>query len=204
MDLSDRQQQLLLDLRELREALRDRSRSRHRRLNPFAEDLADWQERGRFWTGEEREITLYDSATLIGDVEIGRGTWVGPFCLLDGSGGLRIGAWCSIATGAQLLSHDTVRWALSGGRIGPERTPTSVGDRCFIGTHAVILRGSKIGDGCVVGAGAVVSGEVPASTIVAGVPARRIGRVVEVAGEIKLQYDEPPSGAAADVMRETS
>lgn len=194
MELTERQEQLLIELGDLRSVLRDRTRARHQRLNPFAEDLADWRERGRFWAGEDRAITIYDSATLIGDVDIGRETWIGPFCLLDGSGGLRIGEFCSIATGAQLLSHDTVRWALSGGRVGAERTPTSIGDRCFIGTHAVVLRGARIGDRCVVGAGAVVSGEVAAGTIVAGVPARRIGVVAEVAGQIELQYDDAASG----------
>jgi acetyltransferase-like isoleucine patch superfamily enzyme len=199
--LSDRQQQLLSDLRELRSALRDRTRAQHQRLNPFVEDLADWQERGRFWAGEDRDITIYDSATLIGAVEIGRGTWVGPFCLLDGSGGLRIGEFCSIATGVQVLSHDTVRWALSGGREAPERTPTSIGNRCFIGTHAVVLRGSTIGDGCVLAAGSVVSGEISAGSIVAGVPGRRIGAVAEVGGEIELQYDAPHGDSATGTNR---
>jgi acetyltransferase-like isoleucine patch superfamily enzyme len=180
---------LLADLRALRSHLDGETRERHQRLNPFVENLAPWDERGRHWTGRDAGVTIFDSATLIGEVEIGDGTWIGQFCLLDGSGGLSIGSHCSISFGAQLLTHDTVRWALSGGAVSPERSPTRIGDRCFVGTHAVVLRGVTVGEGSVLGAGAVVTNDVPAGTIVAGAPARRIG-VVRVSGEdVDLIYD---------------
>lgn len=50
----------------------------------------------------------------------------------------------------------------------------SIGRNVFIGTRAIILRGSHIGDHAVVGAGAVVRGPVEAGTVVAGNPARRL------------------------------
>jgi acetyltransferase-like isoleucine patch superfamily enzyme len=180
---------LLGDLRSLADRLGAANRERHARMNPFLEDVTDWKARGRDWTGDDRGVTLYDSTTVIGDVEIGEGTWVGPFCMLDGSGGLTIGHHCSISTGAQLLSHDTVAWALSGGVAEYRRSPTSVGDCCFIGTHAVILRGVAVGDHCLVAAGAVVTRDVPAYTIVGGVPARPIGSVeVSADGAVRLSY----------------
>jgi acetyltransferase-like isoleucine patch superfamily enzyme len=189
MGLTESQRRLLEDLRALRGHLRDQTRERYRRLNPFVEDLTDWQERGRYWAGGDRGITIYDSTTLVGDVEIGEGTWIGPFCSLDGSGGLRIGAHCSISAGVQLLTHDTVRWALSGGALPADRSRTQIGDRCFIGTRAVVVRGVSIGEGSVIGAGAVVTSDVAPGTIVAGVPARRIGTVVRERDEIRLEYD---------------
>jgi acetyltransferase-like isoleucine patch superfamily enzyme len=51
-------------------------------------------------------------------------------------------------------------------------TPVVLEDECFIGMHALILKGSVIGRGAVVGAGSVVAGEVPPGAIVSGNPAR--------------------------------
>jgi acetyltransferase-like isoleucine patch superfamily enzyme len=189
MGMSDRLRALHADLQALHEELRAGTLERYGRMNPFVEDLFDWHERGRAWTRDHRGITIYNSTTLVGDVDIGEETWIGPYCSLDGQGGLSIGHHCSIALGCQLLTHDTVAWALSGGRAAPERAPISIGDCCFLGTHAVILKGTSIGDRCVVGAGAVVSGQVADDTIVAGVPARPIGRVeVSDNGSVQLHY----------------
>lgn len=51
---------------------------------------------------------------------------------------------------------------------------TTIGNDVWIGTHVVIMGGLTIGDGAIVAAGAVVTKDVPAYAIVAGVPARVI------------------------------
>jgi len=51
-----------------------------------------------------------------------------------------------------------------------------IGDNVWIGARTVVLPGVTIGDGAVIGAGAVVTKNVPANAIHAGVPAREIGR----------------------------
>jgi len=66
-----------------------------------------------------------------------------------------------------------------GSDLGPKKLPMSVGrvligDRCWIGAKAVILKDVTLGDGCVVAAGAVVTKPVAPGAVVAGVPARRI------------------------------
>lgn len=177
------------DLRRLQEALRAQTLDKYRRMNPFVEDLFDWKERGAFWAGENKDVTIYNSAVVLGDVSIGQGTWVGPNSALDGTGGLSIGAFCSISSGVQIVTHDTVKWALSGGKVPPEVAPIRIGDRCYIGSHAVITKGVRIGSHCIIGAGAVVTRDIPSFSIVAGVPGRIIGRVIMGAdGDISLTY----------------
>lgn len=197
MGLSDEEAYLLKTLRSLHGKLRDHTRATYQRINPFYEDLIEWKERGKYWSGED-SVTIYNSTTLVGQVEIGAHTWIGPFCSIDGTAGIHIGKHCSVSAGTQILTHDTVRWCLSGGTEAYEYAPVSIGDRCFIGSHAMILKGVNIGDACVIGAGAVVTSDVPSNTIVAGVPARRIGRTVTHEGErVQLIMDDAISPANA-------
>lgn len=123
----------------------------------------------------------HSHAWITGDPEIGDGTWIGAFTVLDGSGGLRIGAGCDISCGVHVYTHNTVRRCVTG-RVYPhvDRAPVTIGDRVFVGANAVVLMGVTIGDEAVVGAGAVVTTDVPARTVVAGVPARPIGRTEEL------------------------
>lgn len=59
-----------------------------------------------------------------------------------------------------------------------------VGEDCFIGQRAILLRGIRIGDGCVIGAGSVVTRSVPAGHVVAGNPARVICTTEDYAARI--------------------
>jgi acetyltransferase-like isoleucine patch superfamily enzyme len=54
-----------------------------------------------------------------------------------------------------------------------------IGNKGWIATNALILPGVSIGDGAIVAAGAVVTKDVPAKCMVAGVPARVIKSNVE-------------------------
>lgn len=119
-----------------------------------------------------------ENAWIIGEPEIGEGTWIGAFTLIDGSGGLRIGTGCDIASGTHIYTHSSAKRCVSG-RAFPEveRASVTIGDRVFIGANAVISMGVTIGDEAVIGAGAVVTRDVPARSIVAGVPAVITGTV---------------------------
>lgn len=136
-------------------------------------------------------------AWIIGEPEIGEGTWIGAFTVIDGSGGLRIGKGCDVSCGAQIYSHSSAKRCVSG-RAYPtvDRAPTDIGDRVFIGANAVVQMGVTIGDGAVVGAGAVVTGDVAAGSVVAGVPARPVARVV-LRGE-QVAFESPARSAEVD------
>ncbi|MDA0834049.1 MAG: acyltransferase [Planctomycetota bacterium] len=114
---------------------------------------------------------------ITGEPEIGEGTWIGAFTLIDGQGGLKIGKGCDISSGAKILTHSTVNRCISERKYDTvDRMSTVIEDHVFIGTNAVVLMGSHIGHHSVIAAGAVVLEEsvVPAYTLMAGVPARPI------------------------------
>jgi acetyltransferase-like isoleucine patch superfamily enzyme len=185
--LDERLRRLWDDLTQLRDALRAHTQRRFGRINPFAEDLFDWKQKGALVAG--KNVTIYDSTTIVGTVVIGDHTWIGPFCSLDGSGGLEIGAYCSISAACQIQTHDTIRFALTSGRMPYEQSPVKIGNNCFLGAGAIVTRGVTIGDRAVIGAGAVITGDVPAEAVFAGVPAKQIGRVVfDDGGHVRLEY----------------
>lgn len=121
-------------------------------------------------------------AWVVGDPEIGAGTWIGPFCLVDGSGGLTIGAGCDLAAGVHVYTHSTARRCVTGRAVDTERAPVVIGDRTFIGAHSVVLMGVTIGSGCVIGAGSVVTSDIPDGTWAVGSPAVVRGTVDPLTG----------------------
>lgn len=124
-------------------------------------------------------------AWFVGEPIIGAGTWIGPFCMIDGSGGLTIGSGCDIAAGAHIYTHSSARRCVTGRSVGDvERAPVIIGDRTFIGANAVVLPGVVVGSGVIVAAGAVVTRNVPDGLCVAGVPASPIGTVDPVTGDV--------------------
>ncbi|MGW0468590.1 acyltransferase [Streptomyces sp. NPDC003027] len=62
------------------------------------------------------------------------------------------------------------------GRQWPRSEPVAIGPGCWLGTGAVILPGARLGRNVVVAAGAIVRGEVPDHSVVAGAPARVVRR----------------------------
>ena len=145
-----------------------------RRSLPFGDYVVDrWDKAASLGFGEGTSI--YDSSIVLGDVTVGCHTWIGPFTVLDGSGGLEIGDYCSISAGVQIYSHDTVQWAVSGGRNLVQHGPTRIGSRCYLGPNVIISRGVTIGDGCIIGANSFVNSNIPAGMKAWGTPARLVG-----------------------------
>ena len=187
---SDSRNELLLSqLREMYDQLRADMKTRWRRDLPLEELLFDRSERARV-LGFGDGTSIYHNSYVYGDVHVGNNTWIGPFTMLDGSGGLVIGDSCSISAGVQIYTHDTVEWALSGGRADADRAPVAIGNNCYIGSQTVIAKGVTIGDHSVVGACSFVNRDIPPFTLAFGVPCRIVGSVVVTDdGHFVLQHD---------------
>lgn len=123
-------------------------------------------------------------AVLVGEPHIGDGTWIGPFCLIDGSGGLTIGRSCDISSGVHIYTHSTSRRCTSDRAVETDRASVEIGDCTFLGANAVVLMGVTIGSHCVVGAGAVVTRNLPDYSCALGVPARIVGTVDSATGGV--------------------
>lgn len=91
------------------------------------------------------------------------------------------------------------------GKQWPRTDPVSIGPGCWLGTGAVILPGARLGRNVVVAAGAVVRGEVPDHSVVAGAPARVVRRWDEAGGwQPPLRTPAPvpiPEGVTPEQLR---
>jgi acetyltransferase-like isoleucine patch superfamily enzyme len=141
------------------------------------------------WRAETRisDTAFFDYPERI---RIGERVFVGHYCVLDGVGGLDIGDGCQFAAHAAVFTHSShVAIRLYGmhynDSLGEHKTayglaPVRIGKYTFVGSGARILPGVTLGHGVVVAAGAVVSQDVEAFQIVAGVPARPAGDAREL------------------------
>ena len=116
---------------------------------------------------------MYDNVLVLSEVKVGRNTWIGPGCILDGSGGgLEIGDWCSISAGVQIYTHNTVNRSISLGEKPVDYASTKIGHGVYIGPNAIIQMGVTIGDRAVIGANSLVNRNIPPGAKAFGSPAR--------------------------------
>ena len=109
------------------------------------------------------------------NISVGEGVFINACCHFQDHGGVTLGDGCQIG-------HNVV-FATLNHELLPERrgvtrpAPIVLGKKVWVGSNATILQGVTIGDNAVVAAGAVVTKDVPANTIVGGVPARVIKQI---------------------------
>jgi acetyltransferase-like isoleucine patch superfamily enzyme len=158
---------------KLHKKLRQAMHKKYHRVLPMQELLTDRWEKASY-LGFGKQSSIYDSALVFGKVNVGEHTWIGPHTILDGTGGLTIGSYCSISAGVQIYTHDTVQWAVSGGKEPYEYQATTIGDRCYIGPNVIIVKGVTLGSGTIVGANSFVNQSFGEGVKIAGNPARII------------------------------
>ena len=108
-------------------------------------------------------------------MNIGKRVFINAGCKFQDQGGITIGD-------DVLIGHNCVIATLNHS-MQPERradmipAPVKIGDKVWIGANVTILQGVTIGEGAVIAAGAVVNKDVPARTVVGGVPAKIIKKI---------------------------
>lgn len=108
-------------------------------------------------------------------IDIGQGTIIGDNSILDGRNGIIIGDNVVFASNVRIWTeqHDhRDPWFRCETQ---EHKPVVIDNRAWIGSHTIILHSVHIGEGAVVAAGAVVTHDVEPYTIVAGIPAKKVG-----------------------------
>lgn len=139
------------------------------RVLPFGDYFSDRFEKAKFLSFGEGS-SIYDSSYVYGDVSVGVNTWIGPFTLIDGVGGLKIGNNCNISAGVHIYTHDTVDRVIHGSPIS--YASTNIGNNVYIGPNAIIAKGVSIGDNVVIGANSFVNRDIPSNSRGWGTPFR--------------------------------
>jgi acetyltransferase-like isoleucine patch superfamily enzyme len=104
------------------------------------------------------------------NLTLGKDVFINIGCRFQDTGGITIGD-------GSLIGHGSTLTTLNHG-LDPDRradmipSPVRIGRKVWLGAGVTVLPGVRIGDGAIVGAGSVVTKDVPADTIVAGVPAK--------------------------------
>ncbi len=135
-------------------------------------------------------IPLNGFVSMLLDTHISRGAQIGPGLYIGHYGGIwispraKLGADCNISQGVVI------------GRAAVEKGPT-LGDRVWLGPHAVVTGPVVVGHDCVIGANSLVARDIPNKAVVVGVPAR----ILSHAGSsklIKVPGDEYSPDAASE------
>ncbi len=152
---------------------------------------------GRFvWIGDGSKIRCHE-----GLVEIGEKTVMGQECTISAYQRVRIGQQCVIADRAMFIDfdHGVVEVDRPIRQQGIYKRDVIVGSNVWIGYGACILRGVSVGDNSIVGTNSVVTKDVPANAVVAGIPARVI-RMREAPRELSWPDPVEPDPKACTTL----
>jgi acetyltransferase-like isoleucine patch superfamily enzyme len=121
------------------------------------------------WIGHGSKIRAHE-----GEVEIGAKTVMGQECTISAFQHVSVGRECIIADRVMLIDfdHGVVEVERPIRMQGIYKRDVRVGHNCWIGYGACVLRGVTVGDNSVIGTNSVVTKDLPANAVAAGLPAR--------------------------------
>ena len=114
---------------------------------------------------------LYLKCTENALIEIGNECFFNNNCSITAVEKIVIGNQCKFANNLVIIDHDHV---VQHGHAVAEciAKPIKIDNNVWVGANCTILKGVHIGEGAIIAAGAVVTKDVPAHSIVAGIPAK--------------------------------
>ena len=129
-------------------------------------------------------------------IRIGQHSLVGEYTVIRGQGGVSIGDRVYTSPHCQIIAVNHVFDDPNRPFVAQGITAQGIviEDDVWLGSAAVILDGVRVGRGAVVAAGAVVTQDVPAHTVVGGVPAKIIRQIIgeQDAASVQHPVDDPP------------
>ena len=166
--------------------LNEQNKNKFKRSLPFQELIFDRFKRSKN-EGFHKSVSIDQDCYIYGKPTINKNTWIGPYTILDGSGGLKIGENCSISSGVHIYTHHTVFRRIEKKFNKVSRSDVSIGKNCYIGPQSIIASGTKIGSNSIIASNSFVSGKFPNRSFIAGNPGEKKG-IVEFnsKGEMKI------------------
>ncbi len=145
---------------------------------------------GRLRLKLQGQLILHDRVRLDGTVtpvefsvmqgavlEIGANTFINYGVSIFSAKSVTIGQDCLIGTYVNITDNQFHQIEPEHRFESPESQPVWIADRVWLGTRVIVLPGVTIGEGSVIGAASVVTRDIPARVVAAGVPARVIREI---------------------------
>lgn len=103
-----------------------------------------------------------------GKVSIGDNCFFNNNCSINSLEDVSIGDGCIFGEGVKIYDHNHrfADFSVPLKREGYSTSNVTIGNRCWIGSNVLILKGANIGDNCVIGAGCIISGNIESGTLV--------------------------------------
>lgn len=127
------------------------------------------------------ECQFINLARGFSNLTLGDDVYIGPGCLIDLEGKVALARGATLSPRVSIITHNDPG-SFHGSPLIRDFPKTvgsvRIGEFCWLGTGSVVLSGVEIGDRAVVGAMALVTGDLCAAAVHAGIPARKIRPIV--------------------------